>query len=300
MLNFTWLSDDDDAVLRAITSRDWRSDALLLGDQDHEKLAARGVALGAVACHGFANFYAISTHPSQLVVRYVNQVKGRPADQVGSVTSTRDHIPELFDWSKLPEPLTRERVMLLVDRLLELGPFGFRGPAAAHIPQHLTSLDGEIRTTQIISGGYRCPSNRFLARCLKGIDENFLYITSANLSHFTTGNSEEPAHWRLHGLQQDFGAVAGILMLAHRDERRARRAYPRYAPSSTTILGFHRVSRAANDRLVLRLERHGSLHVDDLRPIVNGLGFDLEITPKAQQRLPIREYDDDNEDLLVA
>ena len=86
MLNFTWLSDEDDAVLRAITSRDWRSEALRLGDGSDEDLAASAVALGAVACHGFANFYAISTHPSPLVVRYVNQIKGRPPEQVGSVT----------------------------------------------------------------------------------------------------------------------------------------------------------------------------------------------------------------------
>jgi hypothetical protein len=299
MFNFTWPSEEDDEVLRAISSRDWRSSALALGDRDHEDLAARAVALGAVACHGFANFYAISTHPSELVVRYVNQVKGRPPDQVGSLTTTREHIAELFDWSQLPESLTQDRIMELVDRLLELGPFGFRGPAAEHIPQHLSAQDGEIRTTQLIAPGYRCPSNQFLARCIEGFQENFLYITSANVSRHATGNSEEPAHWRLPGLQQEFGHVAGILMLAHGDEHRAHRAYPRYAPSSTTILGFHRVAVSPEGRVALRVERHGSLHIDDLRPIVAGLGFDLQLTPKAQQRQPIREYDDES-DLLVA
>src|SRR5215216_1045731 len=129
MFNFTWLSDEEEAVLRAITSRDWRSDALLLGEPADEDLAAQAVALGAIACHGFANLYAISTHPSLLVVRHVNQVKGRPLDQVGSVTTIRKHIPELFDWSQLPAPLTQDGVMRLIDRLLEVGPFGFRGPA---------------------------------------------------------------------------------------------------------------------------------------------------------------------------
>src|SRR3954451_12382949 len=144
MFRFTWLSDAEEATLRALVARDWTREALRLGDLDDEALAARAVALGAVACHGFGNFYAISTHPSPLVVRYVNQIKGRPADQVGSVTTIRAHIPGLFDWSRLPEPLTQERVLERMDRLFEMGPFGFRGPAASDMPEHLTSMDGDI------------------------------------------------------------------------------------------------------------------------------------------------------------
>ncbi len=300
MLNFTWLSDEEDAVLRAVTSRDWRSEALTLGDAVDEELAARAVALGAIACHGFGNMYAISTHPAQLVVRYVNQVKGRPPDQVGSVTTIRQHIPELFDWSKLPEPLTRKRVMELIDRLFEVGPFGFRGPAADHIPDHLTSMDGDIRTTQLIGAGYRCPSRRFMARCLERVDANYLYITSANQSHFATGNPDEPAHYLLHGLQQEFGEVAGVLMLAHRDEARARRRYPNHVPNSTTILAFHRIRRSEDGGLVLRVERHGSLHVEELRRIVGELGFAIELGPHARKRLAVRQYEDSVDSLMVA
>jgi len=291
MLNFTWLSDEDEATLRAITSRDWTHDALTLGDVDDELLAARAVALGAVAFHGFGNFYAVSTHPDQLVVRYVNQLKGRPLDQVGSVTTTREHLADLFDWSRLPSPLTQGGVVELMDALLERGPFGFRGPAATTMPAHLTALDGELRTTQVISGGYRCPANSFLARCLEQVGEHYLYITSADRSRHATGNAEEPAHFTLRGLQEDFGAAAGVLMLAHRDERRARRAYPRYMPNSTTILAFHRLS-GTRRRPALRVERHGSLHIDDVRPIVAELGFDVELGPNAQQRLPVRSYQD--------
>jgi hypothetical protein len=299
MLKYTWPSDEDDAVLRAITSRDWRSESLSLGESEDEDLAARAVALGAVACHGFANMYAISTHPAELVVRYVNTVKGRPPDQVGSVTTTRTHTAELFDWTKLPEPLTRERVLQLIDRIFEVGPFGFRGPAAAHLPDHLTSMDGDVRTTQLIGAGSRCPSRRFIARCLERIEANYLYITAANPSHFMTGNAEEPAHHRLAGLQQDFGGVAGVLMLAHRDEPRARRAYPRHAPNSTTILAFHRVRHGDHEQPILRVERHGSLAIDDLRPIAAELGFGIELGPKAQQRLPVREYDDEPDSLVA-
>ena len=35
---------------------------------------------------------------------------------------------------------------------------------AAHLPEHLTAVDGEIRTTQIISGGYRCAAQSFFER----------------------------------------------------------------------------------------------------------------------------------------
>jgi hypothetical protein len=270
MLNFSWLSDEDEATLRAIASRDWRSDALRLGDQADEDLAARGVALGAIAGHGLGNIYAVSTHPDALVVRYVNTFKSRPADHVGSVTTTRAHVAALFDWSRLPGALSRERVVELIDTLLDRGPFGFRGPAAAHLPAHLTLSDGGVSTTRFISGGYQCPSQSVIARCLEAIDENYLHLT------------EEEAHVQLHGLQQDWYAAAGVLMLAHPDEQRARLRYRAYLPTSATVLAFHRVRVAADGRPVLQVERHGSLHIDDLRPIVAEFGFDVELGPSAR------------------
>jgi hypothetical protein len=289
MLNFTWLSNEDEATLQAITSRDWTRDALVLGEAADEILAARALALGAVACIGFGNFYAITAHPDLGVVRHVNQIKGRPLDQVGSVTTTREHLAQLFDWDRLPAPLTEARVVELFDALLERGPFGFRGPAAAHLPAHLTMPDGAVRTTQVISGGYACPAQPFLRRCMAEIDENYLYITSANRSHVATGSAEEPAHHTLRGLQEDFGTAAGVLMLAHRDERRARLSYPTYEPNSVTILAFHYLGGTPY-RPALRVERHGSLDVDQVRPIVADLGFDLELGPRAQQRLAVRSY----------
>jgi hypothetical protein len=222
----------------------------------------------------------------------VNQIKGRPLDQVGSITTTREHLAEVFDWAQVPAPLTRARVLVLMDALFELGPFGFRGPAASHIPAHLSSFDGETRTTQMIGPGYACRSNVFFEHCINAIDQNFLYITSANRSHHVTGAAEEPAHWRLSGLQAEFGADARCIMLAHADEARARAAYPSFLPMSTTILAFHTVALGSNTGPVLRVERHGSLHVDDLRPIVARLGFHLELGPRAVDRLPLRHYAD--------
>jgi hypothetical protein len=65
------------------------------------------MTLGAVVGHAFGNVYVITTRPDADVVRGVNLMKGRPANQVGSLTTTRELVPALF---------------------------GFRGPAGAHIP----------------------------------------------------------------------------------------------------------------------------------------------------------------------
>jgi len=261
-----------------------------LGNQDDEIAVARAVAEGAVACHGFGNFYAMSTRPDADVVRYVNQIKGRPLDQVGSITTTRRHIPELFDWSQVP--LDKQRMLDLIDHLFALGPFGFRGPAASHVPAHLSSPDGQTRTTQLIGPGYRCRSNVFLRRSIDAIDDNFLYITSANRSRHLTGAAEEPAHWRLSGLQAEFGSNERCVMLAHSDERSARAAYPSFLPMSTTILAFHAATTTSDGRTTLRVERHGSFHLDRLKTVMHRFGFDIEIGPRAAERLPLREYSD--------
>jgi hypothetical protein len=58
---------------------------------------------------------------------------------------------------------------------------------------------------------------------------------------------------------------------------------------STTILAFHTVARWGSEvRLVM--ERHGSLPVEHVRPVVERLGFGLELAPSAARRLELREY----------
>src|SRR5690348_1937034 len=106
--------------------------------------AAHAIAEGAIVGHAFGNFYVITTRPDAEVVRGVNLMKGRPANQVGSVTTTRALVPRLFDWSQLPPELPRATVNALIDRLFDFGPFGFRGPAGDHIPDHLAAYDGDI------------------------------------------------------------------------------------------------------------------------------------------------------------
>jgi hypothetical protein len=153
-------------------------------------------------------------------------------------------------------------------------------------------MDGSIRTTQVIAPGYACMSNDFLARSLAETGTDHLYITSANRSHHLSGGPDEPAHFLASGLQEEFGADPRFLVLAHANEDVARLVYPRHLPMSTTVLAFHRLAGdGAGERRTLILERHGSLHVDEVRRIVAPLGFDVELGPLAQRRLAMRSYD---------
>jgi hypothetical protein len=264
---------------------------LTLGDPDDIRAAARELAEGATVGHGFGNFYVISSRPDAATVRGINLLKGRPPGQVGSVTTTPPRIPLLFDWDALPPGLTPRAVLGVMDAVFELGPFGFRGPAAAHVPDHLTQLDGGVRTTQVIAPGYACPSNRLYSRAMDLLGTDLLYITSANRSRHATGAPDEPAHWRADALHAEFAAEPTFVVIAHADEAAVRRRYPLHAPMSTTILAFHTVAGRGRD-LRLVVERHGGLAVDRLRPIVERLGFGLEVAPQAARRLELRAYPD--------
>jgi hypothetical protein len=225
------------------------------------------------------------------MVRSVNLLKGRPPDQVGSITTTPLRAPQVYDWSRLPPGLSPADVLGVMDVLWSLGPFGFRGPAAATIPDHLAQVDGDIRTAQIIAPGYACPSNRFLARALAHCGTDILYITSCNLSRYRSGAEDEPAHYRAIGVHADFGHDPRFRILEHSDEAAARRAYPLHAPLSTTILAFHRLGEPTPDgRRTLIVERHGSLSVEQVRAALEPLGFAVTLGPFAQKRLAERQY----------
>ena len=136
--------------------------------------AAQSLADGAIVAHGFGNFYVITTRADAATVRRVNLMKGRPPGQVGSITGPPSAIPDVWDFDQLPDGLTRRQVLRLIDTFFELGPFGFRGPAASHVPAHLTFPDGEISTAQVIAPGYACPSNDFLRRSLRTTGDEML------------------------------------------------------------------------------------------------------------------------------
>ena len=236
--------------------------------------------------YGFANFYAITALPDATAVRAVNLLKGRPADQVGSITTTPSRLVDAYDWSQLPAGFTRSQALAVMDAMLTLGPFGFRGPAAAELPPHLTQNDGGVRTTQVITPGYACPSNALLGLALRLADSDYLFITSANRSRHTTGATEEPAQHTASGLLQDFGAVPEFVLLRHRSDAEARSRYPAFAPMSTSILALHRLATTPAGRPALVLERHGSLTVDAVRKVLHPLDLDVVLGPRARTRLP--------------
>lgn len=253
--------------------------------------AAVALAAGAVIAHGFANFYAITTRADAETVRGVNLLKGRPSGQVGSITGPPSALMDVWDMDSLPNGLRRRDVRQLIDVFFGMGPFGFRGPAGRHLPTHLTSPDAGITTAQVIAPGYDCPSNDFLGRALRATGDDLLYITSANRSRHLTGAEDSPAHYLAAGLRAEFGDEPRLLVFEHPDETATRMTYLRYQAMSTSIIGFHRVVRVSEDpRPHLVLERHGSLHVDDVREALAGLGYGLVLGPKATERLLQRDY----------
>ena len=270
-----------------------RTARLVLTDPLHAEAAAWALADGAVVGHGFGGFYALTSRSDPATVQRVNQLKGRPDGQVASVTTAPSRIPQVWDWAQLPGPLTRRSVLGVVDALLALGPFGFRGPAADHVPGHLTAVQQGVRTVQLIVPGYACPSNDFVARAIEACDDDLLAITSANRYRHGSELTDSPPHWRADGLQADFGDEPDFLLLEHEDEAVARNRWPRHRPMSTSVLGFHRIGPDQH-RPALVLERHGSLSVGAIRAVLDRLGFSLVLAPAARQRLAMRAYPGEN------
>lgn len=265
------------------------SPSLRLSNQRDLEAAAAALAGGMFVAHPFANLYALSTRADASTVRAANVFKGRPAGQVGSVTTTPLRLCGLFDLDRLPPDLRPATVLGIIDELLCLGPCGFRGPAAAHIPSHLTALTAGGRWVQVIVPGYRCASSEFLALCLTLCGTDHLHITSANRSRHATGASEEPAHHRAAPLRTELAGSTRLLVLEHPDEDAAALAYPRHAPMSTTVLGFGHTEDGERPSPVV-VERYGSLDLDMVRSVVDRHGLDLAIAPAARRRLPQRRY----------
>ena len=267
-----------------------RSGPLRVTDATDVAHAAQALAAGAFVIHAFANLYALTTRGDARTVRAANEFKGRPAGQVGSVTTTPARLLWLFDLSRLTDELSSADVAGLVDELLCLGPCGFRAPAAARIADHLTVRDGTgQRWVQVIVPGYRCPANAFLAHALRVCGSDHLHITSANRSRHVTGAAEEPAHYRASALKAEFGGDPRLVLLEHADEGAALEAYPLHAPMSVTVLAFRTDPTAPAGRRALTVERHGSLPISLLREVLENHEFDLSV-PAGQRRLRQHVY----------
>ncbi len=245
-----------------------------IADLTHRRAAAEAAADGAALFYAFGNFCALAARPDLDTMRAMNRLKGRPENQVGSVTTTPEKAASVFDWDNLPG-LSKRLVTAVISDLHALGPIGFRGPAAAHIPDHLTQRDGDTRTVQLISPGDKCPSNALVAETLERSGDEILYITSANRS-----GDGSAAHCEMAEIQRDFGHEPNVALIGHRNEAKIRRAYPLHRPCSTSIVAFHRG--------VVTLERHGSLHVSEIRNVALRRGLALAIGDGAHERIPVK------------
>jgi tRNA A37 threonylcarbamoyladenosine synthetase subunit TsaC/SUA5/YrdC len=246
------------------------------------RAAARATAGGAALFYGFGNFCALAALPDRTSVMRINRLKGRPLAQAGSVTSDPSRMALAFDWSRIPRGVEPEILLSMMADFLALGPIGFRGPASAAVPDHLTVMDGQLRTVQHISPGVRCRSNALVREILELTGEDLLFVTSANRS----GNGSA-AHYEMEAISADFGHRRDVVLIGHDDEEANRRSYRRHLPCSTTIVAFHRDVREAG-RPALVLERHGSLGVEDAREVAARHGFGLVVAMGAHARLPVR------------
>jgi tRNA A37 threonylcarbamoyladenosine synthetase subunit TsaC/SUA5/YrdC len=245
-----------------------------IADLAHRRTAAEATANGAALFYAFGNFCALAARPDLETMRRMNRLKGRPLDQVGSVTTTPEHATSVFVWHALPG-LSRRLVTAVMADLHALGPIGFRGPAATWVPDHLTQMDGGSRTVQLISPGDACPSNALVAEVLELTGDRILYITSANRS-----GDGSAAHCEMAEIQRDFGSEHRVALIGHRNERAVRRSYPLHLPCSTSIVAFHRG--------VLTLERLGSLPAEEIQAVVSRRGLALAIGDHGHERIASR------------
>jgi len=259
---------------------------LSLSHTSDRRAAARATAGGAALFYGFGNFCALAAMPDRPSVLRINRLKGRPPAQAGSVTSDPPRMALAFDWSRLPRDVEPEILISMMADFQALGPIGFRGPAAAGVPDHLTVTEGGMRTVQHISPGVRCRSNALVRETLDLTGENLLFITSANRSSHHS-RQMEPAHYEMQAIAAEFGHRRDAVMIGHDDEVANRLSYPRHLPCSTSIVAFHRDVREAG-RPAIVLERHGSLGSRDAREVADRHGFGLVVAPSAHARLPVR------------
>src|SRR3954471_101983 len=244
-----------------------------IADLAQRREAAEATAAGAALFYAFGNFCALAAKPDLDSLHAMNALKGRPRDQVGSVTTTPERAKLVFDWDKVKLPWSA--LTAIMAELQELGPIGFRGPAAAAVPAHLTSRG----TAQLISPGDRCPSNALVADILDLIGEDMLYITSANTSSHVS-KQLEAAHYEMREIQREFGERPGVVLIGHRNERANRRQYPHHLPCSPSILAFHTGA--------LVLERLGSLDADTIIRAAARHGVEVTVGAAARDRVPVR------------
>ncbi|MEU7022476.1 hypothetical protein ABZ990_17690 [Streptomyces sp. NPDC046203] len=252
------------------------NDPPTLGDPAAVRLAAADLAAGCAVVHGFAHGYALTTRPDHELIARAGRLTGRPSGRTGAVTTVPSAIRGLFDWSRLPAALPRRQLWSLMEELYELGPFGFRGPAADRVPGHLTAeADGVPRTVRVVAPGRHCPSNTFLSAALTRTGADFLFVTSAH-------RPGEPSYGYGEMARAGFGGEPDVRVLAHADDEAARLRHPFHAPAPVpvSVIAFHHAAgHGRADLPVLTLERAGSLSEDHIRSLAARNGFALSPAP---------------------
>jgi len=66
--------------------------------------AAEATAEGSALFYAFGNFCALAAKPDLATLHAMNALKGRPRDQVGSVTTTPEKASRVFDWDAVQLP----------------------------------------------------------------------------------------------------------------------------------------------------------------------------------------------------
>ena len=284
------LTKEDEEFIQKIKKIDWNKYHLNLSHPQDRHVAAHALALGIPIFHGFANFYALTFYPHPEVIRSVNAAKGRPIEQLASITTTKSYLENLFDWEQLPHGFTRKQIMTMMHTFFELGPFGFRGPASDSVDSFLIKeIDGK-KTIQVIAPGYHCPSNELLNEALHEAGISYFAATSPNISRNVTG-SEEPAHFRIKGIKRDFGGrKPGFVMIGHQNEHEARKRHPFHDQMSTSIISFDKEYPLQDGKPIVAIERHGSLAMPRIIEILNKLEIGYTIGPAASKRLLMRKY----------
>src|SRR6187397_765762 len=93
-----------------------------IADLGDRRLAAEATAAGAALFYAFGNFCALAARPDLDSLRAMNALKGRPLDQVGSVTTTPERAHGVFDWERTTLP--HQALKALMADLHALGPIG--------------------------------------------------------------------------------------------------------------------------------------------------------------------------------
>ena len=257
-----------------------------LARPDHRARVVAAVADGAPMGYWFGNFCVIGARPGRGAFLRVNRGKGRPDSQPGSVVTTPARLWRMFDWSQLPPSLDRAALCHALDVLVGLGPIGVRGPATDTVPEHLSAVDGPVRTVQVVVPGRACPSNVLVDELLDRIGGEMIFGTSANVSKVRTGRPT-PTHNTVRAFVAEFESWSDMVFVGPADEDVARARFPLHLPGSTSLLSFHR-ERFVDGQPAVVLERLGSLASDVIEGVLNAHGLALAVADEARELLPMR------------